>query len=108
MHSKVLSATERGDDDDVMMTCETLNPFMMRFARSTNRPFRKTSRISECGLQPRLPSYLFTKPVPDSIDADKLKRQDFLGATKQPITRTLSSHQPLPAPHALQTQLAHG
>ena len=65
-----------------MMTCETLNPFVMRCACSTNRLFRKTSRISKCDLQPRLLSYLFIKPVPDSIDADEPKRQDILRGHK--------------------------
>lgn len=73
---------ERGNDDDVTMTSETLNPFLVRFDSSTDRPFPKTSCISDCGLQPCLLSYLFIKPVVDSTDAHEPKRQDFLRGHK--------------------------
>ena len=61
-----------------MMTCETLNPFVMRFAHSTTQPFRKTSRISDRGLQPLLPTYLFVKEFVDNIHVREPKGQCFL------------------------------
>lgn len=66
-----------------MMTCETLNPFAMRFAHSTNRPFCKLSRISDCGLQPLLPSYLFFKGFVDTIDVRESKGQCFLRGSEK-------------------------